>query len=219
MEVGHVAGEALPVLRVVLVGVAEKVGRIGDVRQAAFDLGRGLLGASKQEGGAARRCGVFQRIPRPRLRRVHSNRQRVGSHTRPHVGDGGLHGLGAGLAGKLHVGGADERGQPQNLGDDGGGGLDGVRLRFASHPHGPDLAGRDVHPAERILRRLDAHRGRVFIRSGNRLGANGHAALLTAPAGGDGLSTHTPTRHVGAVTGDPHRVLGPHQSSLSRHGT
>ena len=78
--------------------------------------------------------GVFQGVARAALGGVHADRQGIIRHARADQAHGCHHGFGAGFAGELPVGSLDVGHRADGLGHDGGGGLDGVRVRFGADP-------------------------------------------------------------------------------------
>ena len=84
LEVGRLAGKALAVLGILLLGPPPEIGRIGHERIGSLDHRQGIFRRTDDVGRPARPGGIFQRVARLALGSVHANRQGIIGHARAH---------------------------------------------------------------------------------------------------------------------------------------
>ena len=92
------------------------------------------------------------------------------------------------------------------LGDDGGGGLDRVGVRFRADPDRADLGRVDAGPRQGIAGRFDGHGDHVLVQPGDGFFLDRQAAFAAGPDAGDFLGRQAVARHIGAVTDDADRA-------------
>jgi len=192
----------MAVARIVRIGPAPEVRRVADVGERTLVDGQALFRRADNERGPPRRGGVLQCVAGPALRGVHADRQDIA----PHAGADDAHarddGLAARLARKLQVCGLDVGRCADGFRHDGGGGLHGVWMRLAAHPHGAQLLRVDPGPRQRVARSLDGHRERVFIQPGNGFLFNRQTAGAIRPDPRDFGRGQAVAWDIGPVTDD-----------------
>jgi len=163
MEVGRLAREADAVLGVLLVLAPPEVGRVGDVGVRGVDGRQRVLGGTDDEGRAARRGGVLERVAWLALRGVHADGEGVIGHLRTDESHRGDDGFRPRFAGEFPVPCLDAGRRANRFGDDGGAGFDRIRVRLRPDPDGAQLGRGDARAGEGVLGRFDGHGDHVFI--------------------------------------------------------
>ena len=204
-EVARIAAEAFGVAGIVGDRPAPEVGRVGDIAQRALEDGQRLFGRADDIGGAAGARRVLQGVAWPALGRVHADAQRIVRHAAADQADAGLQCFGAGLAGKLPVGGQRGRCGADGFGHDRAGRLDGVGVAFAADPDRGDALRIDARACQRVAGRLHAHGGRVLVETRHGLFAYRASAVAVGPDTAD-LGARQPVAwHIGAIADDADR--------------
>ena len=200
MEVGGFAREADAVLGVLLVLAPPEVGRVGDVGVRGVDGGQRVLGGTDDEGRAARRGGVLERVAWLALRGVHADGEGVVGHLRADESHRGDDGFRPRFAGEFPVPCLDAGRRANRFGHDGGAGFDRIRVRLRPDPDGAQLGRGDARAGEGVLGRFDGHGDHVFIEARDGFLFDGQASAFAAcPYARHFLGGQTITRHVRAV--------------------
>ena len=181
MEIGRVAREPLPMRRVMRIGPAPEIGRVGHVRQRTFEHGDAFLAWANDERGPACARRVFQGVAGAPLRRVHTDAQGVIRHVRANEAEACLQGLGACFARELPIGCLRGGYGANRLRHNRGRRFDGVWMRFAAHPDRANEPRVNRGARQGVARGFDGHRGRVFIQAGHGLFFDRHAAFAIRP--------------------------------------
>jgi hypothetical protein len=83
-------------------------------------------------------------------------------------------------------------------------------MRFAADPDGAQLSRLDAGARERVTRRLDAHRHRVFVQTRHGFLFDGQTILCAAPHARNLFRANAIARHIRTVTDNANVTFGFH---------